>query len=98
MLLVKKPRQAHRTHCEIEIALLKNVLPNGERKTRLMMKAGLSTHEINRYLELLLKHRLLEYDNVLRTYQITNIGERIRSDKKSRNGYKRIQYIPLYDS
>jgi predicted transcriptional regulator len=41
------------------------------------MKANLSSHEINRYISLLLKHRLLEYDNVLRIYQITNTGERI---------------------
>jgi predicted transcriptional regulator len=70
-------KQRHRSSCEIEIALLRNVLPNGEKKTSLMYKSNLSSKEINYYISLLLRHRLLEYDSVLRIYQITNIGERI---------------------
>jgi predicted transcriptional regulator len=50
---------------------------NGARKTRIMHEAFLSLPQLQEYFRLLLRNGLLEYDEVMKTYKITEKGSHV---------------------
>jgi predicted transcriptional regulator len=50
---------------------------NGACKTRIMHEAFLSVPQLKEYLPLLLRNGLLEYDEVMKTYKITEKGSHV---------------------